>query len=402
MRCTLFCTATISILTAACKPPPTVYPPAPPRYYTMTADMVQAPVSGALPRQSDILAKDAPKLLAPGKTIAFLPPDSCATESVAPTGAQGDNNSILMKCGALLAGLEAEVAKAGYSVVSWQALKTAGSTASNQERARSLDVDVLLEVNQLGQQEREAGERQLSNLAFGQMHSAADERSVNVPRSVADRCVGRTKPMDRNEVEFLATVNLKAVDVKSGRALWLYQNSVAELSGEETVQSVFFFKADGTRPAPPEAKVTALSVIGGVSLGLGLFQMFIGGLLLGAAGESAEGPAKGSLIVGSAMTIGGIVMLVLGQPKKTSDADVPEATYPAAGEVLCVANPVTPEWLSGADDAAGTATEEASASFSYGAKRDAARDRDVERARRLAQKITLDFVTALKAVAAGG
>lgn len=89
---------------------------------------------------------------------------------------------MLMKCGALVASLEAEVARAGYSVVSWQAMK---SDVASLDRARSLEVVVLFEVNQLSQEVRTAGQAGISNMRFAS-HAGRNEWSKPIAVSQED------------------------------------------------------------------------------------------------------------------------------------------------------------------------------------------------------------------------
>jgi hypothetical protein len=206
--------------------------------------------------------------------------------------------------------------------------------------------------------------------------------------------------LDRgSDKEYLATINLKAVDVQSGRALWLYQNSVVEVYGENGLkQQKMFFRAPGTRAPGPEAKT-------GVTNG-GFF--LLEGVLLGGVGVPlalfAPGPLDTigtvSTIVAAASVATGIILLVRGEhpyPK-----EVPPVTYATPEDVLCIGEP---SWLKKNDDdgpkAAPGATPQASSSYSFGQATAAAQDPARERSQRLAQKITLDFVGALKSVASG-
>ena len=187
MRHQLLLSFIAMLFASGCSHAPVVYPPAPPIYYAVSFERVRTTEAGALPRQSDVLAQDVAHQLKPGQKVAFLPPDSCTTESVSPSGASQNSTSILMRCGALLASLEAEVAKAGYPVVSWQTLKSSGAVGS-QERARALGVNILFEVNQLSQESRDPGARQVSNLRFSREEGPGRALPVPVMPDVAERC----------------------------------------------------------------------------------------------------------------------------------------------------------------------------------------------------------------------
>jgi hypothetical protein len=384
------------MVASGCSHSPVVYPAAPPIYYGVSFETARSTTGGVVPRRSDVLAKDARTLLKLGQTVAFLPPDSCITTSVAPSGASQGSNAILMECGALLASLEAEVAKAGYSVVSWQAIKAAGSVAS-QERAKSLGVNVLFEVNQLSPATRVAGALKVSNLRFSREDGPDQAVPMAVSSVVANRCARQITGLHRSrvkDVEYLSTVNLKAVDVSSGRALWLYQNTVVEVTGENaTKQRTLNFRADGIRPLPPSVEPSALSIVGTVGVVFGSIALLVAGTL--AAVKKGE---PGKVAVGGTLGVAASVgMMMLGHKLSTPDRTVPPATYPDKDQVLCVTAPDLNPW--GRLDTSPGAPPTEHESYTMTQSADADRDLSQERAERLTRKTTEDFVGALQDVA---
>ncbi|HEX5753942.1 MAG TPA: hypothetical protein VFZ09_47600 [Archangium sp.] len=401
MRYHLLLSFIAMLFASGCSHAPVVYPPAPPIYYAVSFERVRTTEGGALPRQSDVLAQDAAQQLRLGQKVAFLPPDSCTTESVSPSGASQNNTSILMRCGALLASLEAEVAKAGYPVVSWQALKGSGA-AGSQERARALGVNILFEVNQLSQESRDPGARQISNLRFSREEGPGRALPVPVMPEVAERCARQLSSLPRSgEREYLSTINLKAVEVATGRALWLYQNTVVELvERNEEDQSKLYYRADGVRPPPPTAEEGMLGTIGRILAAGGAVGVGVGALL--AVMEEEEAVAEPSSTPGDLMLAGGVglgaglSLMGLDYLMNTPDRTVPAAVYPAEHQVLCASEPQFNPWSTPAPSTAQAPT----AQYSYTFTQTAAADRDLsrERAERLTRKSTEDFARALLAV----
>lgn len=386
----------LSLAALGCSHAPVVYPPVKPHYYSLSYETNRNADLGALPRTSQPLAVDAKHVLRRGQRVAFLPPDSCTTDTVSPSGAEDKGTSMLMRCGALVASLEAEVAKAGYSVVSWQALKSSGSSL---DRARSLQVDVLFEVNQLSHDVRRAGQSGISNMRFASHTGPDGESPIAVGRPVAQRCGDQLLGLVPPGTEFLSTVNLKATEVATGRALWLYQNTVVELVGGETSSSVRtrYYLAKGERPPPPPFELSAAHTPGVLLTGLGAGALTVG-LLFETTDDGAFEPHVPSLLGwGTLSLVGGVGLLILDHMLTAPSYEVPNATYPEPAEVLCVASPIEDPWAAPRE----ARVEAPAESFNFDVKRAAApgRDEERERSERLTRKSAEDFVAALVEVA---
>lgn len=388
-------------LLAGCRhvPPP---PKTPLQYYAATYETERDTQVGVLPNVSDVLADDTPAALAKGRRVAFQPPDYCTTDSVTPSGAKQEKTSIVMHCGALLAQLEAAVAMAGYQVVSWQALKST-TNDSSLERARKLGVDVLFEVNQLTQEDRPAGQTNLTDLRF--FAATRETRTpLAVSQDVSDRCAERVRAFSKKRPnEFLSTVNLKAVDVASGRALWLYQRSITEVQDavDERSSNTLFYGAEGAHGPPPVpnnslATGGVLLIVQGALLSLGVPITFAtgGNWYSGQPFGVAQAPTFLGLGIGSAAL--GITMLIIN--KLLPVPSWGPATYPAPGSVLCASRyAVDDPWREDApvrDDAPTTQY-----SYSYAAKQSAARDAAREREAKLKETTVATFVNALNIIA---
>lgn len=400
MRISILCSFVAVLFASGCSHAPVVYPPAPPIYYSVSFERTRTTEGGVLPRQSDVLAQNTAQLLKPGQKVAFLPPDSCTTESVSPSGSSQNSTSILMRCGALLASLEAEVAKAGYPVVSWQTLKSAGVVGS-QARARDLGVDILFEVNQLSQESRDAGARQVSNLRFSREEGPGRAVPIPVMPAVAERCARQLSSLPRTgEREYLSTINLKATEVASGRALWLYQNTVVErVDHNEENQSKLYFRADGVRPSPPTVEKGLLGTLGDVVAVAGAVGLGVGALVAVSEDEAdASSSSSGDWMLAGGVGLGaGLSLMGIDYLMSAPDRTVPPAVYPTEDQVLCASAPQVDPWSAPAPSLVQTPT----AQYSYTFTETAAADRDLsrERAERLTRKSTEDFARALLSVA---
>lgn len=74
--------------------------------------------------------------------------------------------------------------------MSWQAIK-AGNSVASQERARSLGVDVMFEVNQLSPETRKAGAAEVSNMNFSRFDGPSASTPLPVSPDVARKCAAQ-------------------------------------------------------------------------------------------------------------------------------------------------------------------------------------------------------------------
>ena len=241
-------------------PPFVPWPQVQPKYFGVAFDLSSGTNFFEMNNRTDILAKDAPRLLRTGLKVAFRPPDDCKTTKAGPEAAKQDN-LIVMKCGVLMSSLETTAGMSGYQVVSWQLLQDLTVV----EAARTYDVDVVFEIDQYSTNDREGGITVKGGLQFFE-ESAPDQRvPVAVTADVAERCkafVGNLLKLansSQNRREDSATLAVKAVDTRSGRAIFYYKKSLklpgAE-DGQKTKSTAFYFDAQGHYPFPqPVAEV---------------------------------------------------------------------------------------------------------------------------------------------------
>ncbi len=384
-------------------PPP---PPEPPtRYYSASVEIGQSEQNNAEGDEHGPMAPDAAQLLRPGIKIAFFPPTSagaCETTTAEQSVAK-EKDLIVMQCGVLMSGLEARAAKAGYQVVSWQALKHPDRPPL--EMARALDVDVLFEINELSVGRRELDRARATNLTFGQQTRADDRTDVAVSPAVAQRCRGAFAPvLAAQGVTLEAVLDAKGVEVRSGRALWYYKRAKPELeqTGEHASTQLYYPAAGHIDwVPPPRPKPNRMRRAGGFLAGYATLPVAMGGALLGlgvAKHSDAMRTGGGVLLgLGLAAVVTGITLFVVGDQRQRRmpppKVVVPPPSYAPAEQVLCSAAASTPPWLVVAPSP--TAAPTSASSFSFHDETAGARDDERRRRERLVRAAADEFVTKL-------
>lgn len=400
--------AALTLPLAACPLPYTPPPPPPdppPLYYSATAQLAQSESNNADNDEYGPMAPDAATLLRPGIKIAFFPPTSagaCETTSAEQAVAK-EKDLIVMQCGVLMSGLEARAAKAGYQVVSWQALKHPERPPL--EMARSLDVDVLFEINELSVGRRELDRTRATSLDFGAQTRADDRTEVAVSPAVAERCRAALGPMlDDASVTLEAVLDAKGVEVRSGRALWYYKRAKPELeqTGDQA-RTELYYPAAGRIDwvPPPRPRSNRMRRGGGLLAGYGTIPTTMGAALLGmgiANDKDALRSSGGALLgIGLAAVVAGVTLFVIGDQKQrrtpTRPVVYPMPQYAPAEQILCASAPTTPPWLAASPTA--TATPANASSFSFRDETAGARDNERRRRERLVRAAADEFVAKL-------
>jgi hypothetical protein len=411
--------ATLIAYTTACTLPPEPPPPPEPptRYYSAAVQVDQSEVRDQATGEDGPLSADAATIIRPGVTVAFYPPNQCVTTpSEAGTGASKEGDLILMDCGALMSRLEAQAGKAKYEVVSWQALKHRDKPPL--EMARELKVDVMFEVNELSIDVRNLGTSRAMDFRFGQQTSAADRRDMAVTPEVATRCRAVFDP----EVARLAPATLeavldaKAVEVKTGRALWYYKRTKQEsgVSGQQRGLELYYpspGKIDWSPPPQPTSlfqRNNLLQTLGGVFAVVGAATSLSGAVVLpfGIDDNNASMVKNGKLLLGFGVSllVGGVVMLAIGnrlQRKKARPPVYPAPVYDLPEQVVCATSPVVPPWQETAPGPAQPPRPTTSSTYSF--HEQTAGGKDIERARieKLLREAADEFVARLGTLATG-
>lgn len=394
----------------ACKSAPqTPWPPMEKRYYVAEIAIGRSAVGEGTPQRVDRLADDANQLLRPGVRVALFPPDSCVTTTASPHGSE-QAGYIQMQCGVLMSSLETRLAKAGYEVVSWQALKPAGGAAKAGwtaiDRAKELSVQILFEIDQLSANDRGAGQSRATGIRTFAQTSASDREPLPVPPGVAGNCktLADSLAADLAPTEASATLAAKAVDVGSGRAIWYYQKTIAEeLTGPSEISRNVYFEAFATRPPqpPPPSEHNGLQTLGG---GLAIAGVVVGlsaGLPLTVVGNVVEdndvANAGGTIALWSGVALGaGLALILAGNATvKADETPVPPTSYAPPDRTLCATAPVRPHFAQVASAAAEPPVAPAQASYQFKDQRAGDSDPQRERTERLFERTAADFVAEL-------
>lgn len=391
-----------------------------PRYYGVAIQADRSALSAPIDKRSDVLSATAKSALKSPRRVAFLPPDQCVNTSASPTSAETKENFIGMDCGVLMAKLETSVAQAGYEVISWQVLRQGISGANPIPEAKRLNVEVIFEVNQLSIDEKRSGLIRATGLEFFSQESEIKRESVGVQGSTAQRCKGLVDKHVKTlaDQEDLATLAVKAVDVESGRALWYYQNTLADLPPEHAKNvGEYYFDVPYTKPVLPSAGgYNGLQLFGAIVAGVGGVAAYGLGLgyLLGSSPDDAESLEEridaederdalgaGFIAALSVVFVGMGVMLVGNRQMSVYNASLPvlPLDYSPADDVLCAGKTVIPVFTPQAEVAAPTQDGTARKStYTFVDQQQGSEDQRKVIRERLFQKISLDFTTELKRV----
>lgn len=401
-------TATAALSCVAYEPP--AAPPQPPaQTYALGVELRSAEYIPGLPDRSEALSADAKTVLRRGTRVGILPPDNCLTTKAGVSGDQSD--LIRMNCGVLMSSLEVRLAQAGYQVVSWQALKP-GDGKSGIDRARTQGVEVLFEIDQFTSGKIERDSELSVKLSYFMLRNG-QLQPIEVTPQVREQCreVARAAAQQAKAsmggLGFEGVLSAKAVQVESGRAVWYYQKSIADLDDSQGRRHAeLLYDAPGTAvPAPAEHPPGALSgtaVAGGTLMGIGLPVVGVGIAL----GESEDSEVRGVgtkvMTIGAVAAAGGILMLVLGnrsmsQANSRASTATGAVTYQPMEAVLCRA----PARVAAPAAAPAQPQPGSASSDEYVERTSRPRNTEADRRNKITERIADDFSQALRVLVGG-
>jgi len=410
-----------------CSHSPVVYPDPKPMYYFAEYMVTRRAANSELPVKSDILVQDIDQSLKSGKRVALLPPDNCGNHKVVPQGARNQETAIQMDCGVLMASIETELARVGYQVISWQAIK-GSSSGDAYDRAKNLKIDVLFEVNQLSIEDRKSGKREITKIAFFRRYEKridkiaaqrqfsdddpnpknereeeidlANPKTMNKPvyttiyepievdQEVGERCENEINKNSEHGHEYTSTVNIKAIEVTTGRALWLFQHSSVETDSPQTedTENSLFYLAEGKLPTPPEVNddLSFFGWLGILTPGIVVPLGFVLSL-------DSENTMETFIPFGVAGVISSIVFFILDYAVRAPDRTIPAPVYPESREVLCMGSSV-PNPSETVQDRTVLAKPVKSHTYQFRKTEYLDRDETSERAQRLTKLATDSFI----------
>jgi hypothetical protein len=391
-----------------------------PRYYSVVVAAEAGLRPESFTQEVNPLTLDAATVLARGKKVVIYPPDRCRHTTAAPAGAE-QAQYIEMKCGVLISSLEQQLGLAGFQVISWQVLRSSQKAADFRLEAKKLGVDVIFEIDQLSENDRVSGTTRAGRMDIYKVGPNEKTRQP-VARETGLRCKKRVESMlqklDREELS--ATLAVKAVEVKSGRAVLYYNKTVLDDSSQKaTTKAELFYKANAIYSAPPQMPRfdqkqlqarEAGSNPGPVFIGVGLGLLVVGGAMAAGGGamlDEGDDAGLALLIPGIMGAAVGFPMWIIGLSSIGEEADYDEVNadaiawnqrsfppprYPDPDQVVCSSSEVTPHWM---QKQATVEDSSDSASFSFGEVERGTNDESRRRVERLFNTIAKDFADEL-------
>ncbi|ANQ21048.1 hypothetical protein BA893_04975 [Vibrio natriegens] len=177
------------------------------------------------------------------EVIAVKAPDRCISETETQSTGRATSASTVMKteCGVEMAQIERELAKAGYSVISWKILQNQMTASSTHlEAANSLGADALFQINSLERTTSAKGQ----DARWDRRYFKSDAKGIKgVPASVKEDTANRLNTIASYEEKVLvpssdalsATINANVTLVKNARNIWFYDWSHQEAIAEDGV-----------------------------------------------------------------------------------------------------------------------------------------------------------------------
>lgn len=198
-------------------------------YYLIESRLVE---SDRLAAEPDVTETSRFRAVQPRiRKVGLRPPDVCADQGLSASsgGAQLQLGVLRTRCGVEMAELERALTRAGYEVVSWSAIRQLVDAGEKPllEAAAELEVDLLLQVNALERIDIRAGRDARWERAYykaTKQGEARDPAAVDRQRAAEfDRLISAREARLSSGARVGATINVSAVLVASGSAIWFYE-----------------------------------------------------------------------------------------------------------------------------------------------------------------------------------
>jgi len=324
-----------------------------PKNYGAAFDIGQSVHHPTVESREENLAPQVSHFLGTNKKIAILPPDQCEKKAMT----EGASSSLVdiarTDCGNFMSTLEIELARQGYTVISWQRLRTGRSVADSFEAAKNLGADVVVEIDQLSIGTPTNNSRTIANIAFSEWNAdGSGQKPVLISSDTQKKCLDLGENIGKSMGNYgtEAVMAAKAVDLKTGTAVWYYSHSeFVDTSEEHKTTELRIFPVQGTATAPTYEYQPG----GQNGLQKAGTWTFLGGMLITGAGVliplAGDNPVRvnAPIVLGSIGMVTGIVLAIIGNAKMRSyerklATEMPPVTYPAADSVMCTGPGVTP------------------------------------------------------------
>lgn len=181
------------------------------------------------------------------RRVALRAPDACSQDTMAEaTGVARPQKTVLAtRCGVEMAELERALVKADYTVYSWQSVASmvqSDPTLTPLAAAKKLGAQVLFQVNSLERAAATANAEARWERRYYKAKPGAARGFQPTPISLPARdreelnaLIAENERTAINSIRHAAVLDVSAVAVESGQAIWFYQNKwVNPLSTDRT------------------------------------------------------------------------------------------------------------------------------------------------------------------------
>lgn len=193
------------------------------------------------------------------KSAAIRPPDNCLTETASEVKGEARQPSKQLasqRCGVWLSEIEKSLAKNGFRVVSWDALRTIeeNERVPPYKAAKKLGADILFLFNSLEISPVEAGGESAYRIEYA-TSNAKGEKGPPKPMTETERSQlkdaviarSRLSAPDGSSLIVAGVLDATAIQTANGESIWFYRNTEIKTLTEQTGQAFLFGRIEGEK-----------------------------------------------------------------------------------------------------------------------------------------------------------
>ncbi len=213
-------------------------------YYLVTSDFVVADNKEAPPEivESQTYLSVIPKI----KSLAVTAPEGCADETATQSSGEASSQGILLKttCGIEMAELERALTKAGFQVISWNALqnKVVKEEITPSAASKKLGAEVLFQINSLERSLVQAGQDARWERRFYKSNEEGEQlRPISLPAKEGNKLISYVKKKEASLTppeRLSVTINASASLVETGETIWFYEWTHAEVQDRYEARNI--------------------------------------------------------------------------------------------------------------------------------------------------------------------
>lgn len=168
------------------------------------------------------------------KTVAIIAPDSCRKQSALSASNQ-QKDFIRSSCGVEIGIIEKKLIDSGFNVISWEMLESMSRGKSFFQSGKELAIDILFSINSLENITADS-----SNINLLRKYYKSDRRgNKGEPWSLGEGHKKIIRKQLKNyegsitRLSLGAAIDVTAIEVKTGEAIWYYQASFYDVKKQE-------------------------------------------------------------------------------------------------------------------------------------------------------------------------